>query len=83
VVAVVHLLGRGDDGVATVAVQRNDDGWRVQADGLDEPLGEFRTKREAVRSARSEAAAAAPSRLVVHRADGSVQRTYRYPSPVA
>jgi len=48
------------------------------ADGSDDPIQKFRTKATAVRAARKAAADAAPSDLLIHASDGTVQATHSY-----
>jgi poly(hydroxyalkanoate) granule-associated protein len=63
--AVFHLLPDGDN-------------WAVRREGEDADLSVHGTKKPAMDSARGIAQAAEPSRLVVHRADGTIQTTYNY-----
>lgn len=62
---VYHLLPRGE-------------GWTVRLEGNDEKLSVHATKEEALDAARGVAHAHMPSRLVVHRADGTIQTSYTY-----
>lgn len=55
-----------------------DDEWTVRREGSDENLSLHSKKQSAVEAARGIARAHAPSHLVVHRADGTVQDTYSY-----
>lgn len=59
-------------------VRAGDDAWVVSTDGASEPTARHDTKREAVKAARELAAGKAPSRLVIHRRDGSVQKEHSY-----
>jgi len=78
-VTAAYLLLRRSNGAATLhVVPDGDDGWMIQDEGSSTPLSSFGTKREALRAARAAAADAAPSQLVVHRADGSISREHRY-----
>lgn len=64
---------------AVFHVRSGDDGsWRVDSD--DGGIGGERhsTKGRAVRAARKLAHGSKPSRLVIHRGDGSVQREHTY-----
>ena len=75
------LKQRQDDGSAEDAtvfrLQASDDGgWVLTGEGQEE--SRFENKREALRKARAVASAAQPSRLVVHRTDGRIQRTHSY-----
>ena len=60
------------------SVALREDGWAVSLGGEAEARGVYPTKEEALEAARSVAAAHAPSRLVVHRKDGTVQDTLSY-----
>ncbi|MDX1460598.1 MAG: phasin family protein [Xanthomonadales bacterium] len=62
---VFHLLPKGDD-------------WAVRREGEDRDLSVHGTKNEALEAARGIAQAKEPSRLVVHRADGTIQTSYSY-----
>lgn len=55
-----------------------EDGWSITVEGEDAPLGTHDTKKEAVGAARSAAKEAAPSQLVVHKQDRSVQESFSY-----
>lgn len=55
-----------------------EDAWTVAADGTSGAFSRHDTKREAVNAAREHAGRAAPSRLVIHRRDGSVQKEHSY-----
>jgi len=59
-------------------VAPNDEGWIVTVEGKDEPISEHGTKKEAVSAARKTAKAKAPSELVVHKQDRSVQESFSY-----
>lgn len=50
-----------------------EDGWAVKQEGETAPMLEAGTKAEMLDKARTLAEAAAPSRLVIHRKDGTVQ----------
>lgn len=78
-VTAAYRFLRRPNGVPTLHVVPDDEGgWMIQDDGSSYAVNSFGTKREAVRAARSAAADAAPSHLVIHRADGSVSREHRY-----
>ena len=55
-----------------------DDGWTVTIEGEDEPVSTHDTKKEAVAAGRETAKQHAPSQLVVHKQDRSVQETFSY-----
>lgn len=59
-------------------VRPADEGWVVGLEGGKEPSSRHDTKRQAVKTARQLAASKAPSRLVIHRRDGSVQKEHAY-----
>jgi len=63
---------------AVFSVASREDGWAVTLTGAANPLGVYPTKDEALEAARSLAGAHAPSQLVVHRKDGTVQDTLSY-----
>lgn len=70
---------RRPNGAATLhVVSDGEDGWMIRDGGSSTTLSSFATKREALTAARAAAAEAAPSQLVIHRADGSVSREHRY-----
>jgi poly(hydroxyalkanoate) granule-associated protein len=56
----------------------NDEGWIVTVEGEDEPESKHGTKKEAVSAARDTAKEQAPSKLVVHKQDRSVQESFSY-----
>jgi len=55
-----------------------DDGWTVTVEGEDEPVSVHDTKKEAVSAGRETAKGHAPSELIVHKQDRSVQETFSY-----
>ncbi len=59
-------------------VAPNDEGWIVTVEGEEDPVSEHGTKKEAVSKARTTAKAQAPSQLVVHKQDRSVQESFSY-----
>jgi hypothetical protein len=71
---------RGDgaeNGLTTLHVLAADEGWLLQTEGSDESKT-YPTKRKAVAAGREVAANAAPSNLVIHRRDGSVELSHAY-----
>lgn len=70
-------LGAAADLVVYSVVKR-DDGWAVLKAGNERATSVHPTKREAERSARQTARAQAPSRLVIHKADGAVAEALTY-----
>lgn len=59
-------------------VTADGDGWTLKGEGGKQAVSRHPTKKQAVSAARDVAHANAPSRLVIHRQDGSVQRTHEY-----
>lgn len=82
---VVALGGPSPDGAAPEAaaysVEPHPDGWAVRHAGVDRALSVHATKKEATVAARQVAKAHAPSRLVLHRADGTAGETVDYAPP--
>lgn len=78
IAAAVKYL-RDGRGAATLHVTPDGaDGWSITTEGRDKPVGAFGTKKAAVRAAREEAARIGPSELVIHRADGTIQKSHSY-----
>jgi hypothetical protein len=70
---------RRPNGAATLHVLPDgEDGWMIRDGDSSDAVSSFATKREALSAARAAAAEAAPSQLIIHRADGSVSREHRY-----
>lgn len=59
-------------------VAPHEEGWKVEAEGEKEPASVHATKDEAVSAAREIAHKAEPSRVVVHRMDGTIQTQFGY-----
>lgn len=59
-------------------VSSDGDGWAVTSEGGGRAVSRHGTKKEAVAAARELAHGESPSRLVIHRSDGSVQRSHDY-----
>ena len=55
-----------------------DDGWSVTVEGEDGAASTHDTKKEAVSAGREAAKKHAPSQLIVHKQDRSVQETFSY-----
>lgn len=68
----------GDDALAVFHLLPKDEDWTVRREGEDAELSVHDTKKQALDAARGIAQASEPSRLVVHRADGTIQATYSY-----
>ncbi len=56
----------------------HEDGWVVKQEGSDQATSQHTTKSEAVEQGRQLAKKHEPSRLVIHRKDGTIQDTARY-----
>lgn len=63
---------------AVYRVVTHEDGWKVEAEGSDEPASVHSTKGEAVDAGRDLAQSKAPSQLVIHKKDGKLQTEYTY-----
>lgn len=74
-IAAVKMKGRKP---TTLHVRASGDAWIIATDGASSPSSRHDTKRQAVNTARQLAGKRAPSRLVIHRQDGSVQKEHRY-----
>lgn len=59
-------------------VTPHDDGWAVMKEGAERATSVYGTKKEAVEGGRELARTHAPSELVVHKQDRSVQETFSY-----
>ncbi|MCS3649837.1 poly(hydroxyalkanoate) granule-associated protein [Salinibacter ruber] len=59
-------------------VTPSDDGWSITVEGEEAAVGTHDTKKEAVSTARATAKEQAPSQLVVHKQDRSVQESFSY-----
>jgi hypothetical protein len=70
----------GEADEPTFNVVPREDGWAVQLAGANRATSVHATKEEAVERARALAADRAPSQLVVHKKDGTVQDTITYPA---
>ncbi len=55
-----------------------DDKWSIRQEGQDKDSSVQDTKTAALDAARKLAQSNEPSRLVVHRADGTIQTSYNY-----
>lgn len=65
--------------ISTYHVQvQDDDEWAIKKEGAARALKAYETKKEALEKGRALAERHEPSRLVVHRHDGSVQETFAY-----
>lgn len=59
-------------------VQPADEGWTLSAEGDRAGGARYDTKRAAVQAGRELADSKAPSRLVIHRRDNSIQKQHSY-----
>ena len=59
-------------------VKSDGDEWAVTAEGAARASSRHGTKKEAVEAVRALVNVRRPSRLVIHRADGAVQREHEY-----
>lgn len=68
-----------DDADTTIIhLRHSEEGWEVRREGAEEPESVYETKDDALEAARGLAHSREPSRLVVHRKDGSVQDVFTY-----
>ena len=74
-VAVARRMGREPE---VWHVRPSQEGWAVSRDGAEAPSSVHGTKKEAVSEGRRIARENAPGTLVLHYADGSVQRELAY-----
>jgi hypothetical protein len=72
------IVGRRGRTPVTYHVRPVEDGWTVGPDGAGAPASTHATKRAAVTEARRLAGEHAPSQLVIHRTDGTVQARHSY-----
>lgn len=59
-------------------VAADGDEWTLMADGAKRAASRHATKKDAIAAGRELANAKKPSRLVIHKSDGTVQRTHEY-----
>ena len=52
--------------------------WKIKEENVDEPLGLFSDKEEAIEKAKEMAKANEPSQIIIHREDGQIQTEYTY-----
>ena len=69
--------GNGAGNGLTLHVLPEEEGWVVKKEGSDEAKT-FGTKKKAIAAGREQAASSAPSNLVIHRRDGSVELSHAY-----
>ena len=63
---------------AAFHVLRDDAGWAVIAEGSKRAASRHETKKAAVEAARDIVHARRPSRLVIHKQNGEIQRVHEY-----
>ena len=56
----------------------DDEGWAIKQEGYEEAVSAHGTKNEALEAGRMLAQQTVPSRLVVHKQDGTIQTSYSY-----
>ena len=52
--------------------------WKIKEENIDEPVGLFSNKEEAIERAKEIAKANEPSQIIIHREDGQIQTEYTY-----
>lgn len=75
---LARMLRRRQGGTTVYHLVPNEDGWVVRREGSDIDISVHTGKKAALAAARGVAKAHEPSRLVVHRADGTIQTSYDY-----
>ncbi len=90
VMALAMVIERGENGKApkqkakpaakkvVYHVVPRAEGWAVKQEGVPEPLNVSTTKADALKAGRGLAKEKAPSRLVTHKKDGTVQESVTY-----
>lgn len=76
--AVGVAVARRKGEPATYHVRQQEEGWVVSRDGTDTPESTHGTKKDAISAARTLAGTRAPSTLILHYADGRVQKRISY-----
>lgn len=77
-IAAVKGKRSGSSSNQVYHVAPTDDGWEVKLENAVRATSKHGTKRDAVNAARALATSKAPSQLVIHRVDGSIQDTHTY-----
>ncbi len=75
---LLRMLRRRQAGTTVYHLVPDEDGWAVRREGSDIDISIHTGKKAALAAARGVAKAHEPSRLVVHRADGTIQTSYDY-----
>lgn len=76
--AVLYKTKGGSGNRTVYHVKPDGEGWVVKGDGAERAVSTHDTKKEALTAARELAHGKAPSQLVVHKSDGSVQEKFSY-----
>ena len=76
--AVLYKTKSGSGNRTVYHVKPDGEGWVVKGDGAERAVSTHDTKKEALTAARELAHGKAPSQLVVHKSDGSVQEKFTY-----
>lgn len=69
--------GNGISDGSTFHVMAEEEGWVLKPEGSND-VQSFSTKRKAIAAGREQAASSAPSNLVIHRKDGTVELSHTY-----
>ena len=78
VASLASTMQTPEDEAVVYHVVPREDGWAVAKEGAERATSTHATKKEAVEAGRTLATAKAPSRLVVHKQDGTIQDTFTY-----
>ena len=78
VAVAATLKARKDGGPRVYHVLPATEGWAVRLEDAERETSRHPTKKAAVEAARELARNRAPSRLVIHGADGAAQRSHDY-----
>ena len=76
--AVKLVRGRTSGKALILHLVHQDDTWQLTLEGEAGSKATFETKDEGMTAAREFAASHAPSQLVIHRIDGTIQDRHRY-----
>ncbi len=75
---LLRMMRRRQGATTVYHLVPDEDGWAVRREGSDIDITVHTGKKAALAAARGVAKAHEPSRLVVHRADGTIQTSYDY-----
>ena len=73
-----RIMDRGKAETVVFHLVPQDEQWALRLEGKDVNVSTHRTKQVALDAGRALAHAFEPSRIVVHRADGTIQTSYDY-----